>query len=80
MNKNPVLDREFLEIRSLIVQLAAALDRVQRCPDSSKTDKRRGQIESAIRLVLHSDGNRAEQVQLLFSRDFDPDWKQSLLK
>ncbi len=80
MNKTSVLDREFLEIRSLIVQLAAGLDRIQRCPLSPQSDRRRDLIDSALRLIQNSEGNRVEQVQLLFSRDFDPNWKKALLK
>lgn len=72
------LDREYLEIRSLLLQAAAALDRLDLCPASAPDDPRREKLAGAAR-ILNGDGpNRAERIQLLFSRPFDPAWKKQL--
>jgi hypothetical protein len=71
-----VLNREFLEIRSRILDLAAALDRIDRAPDSPAhhPDRRLAQLRQAIEALLVPDPGRAETVQRLFSLDYDPSW------
>jgi hypothetical protein len=72
-----ILDREFLEIRSRILELAAGLDRVERCGSASELN-RWNQIMEAIRQLESSQPNRAEQIQLLFSRPFESNWRERM--
>ena len=76
MDKPIVLDREYLEARSLILQLAASLDRVKRCERSDKTDPRLQKLKSGIETLLSTDNNKAERIQLIFSRAYDADWQE----
>lgn len=76
MDKPTALDREFLEMRSNLLKLAAALDRIERSPGSPAGDNRLDKIQRAVRLLGEARGNRAEQIQLLFSRDYHPDWQR----
>jgi hypothetical protein len=62
MNSNEILDREFLEIRAKILEVAAALDRIDRAEGEVAKDSK------------HSDPIRAEKIQLLFSREYDQKW------
>jgi hypothetical protein len=78
MTANSTLDREFLEIRALILQLAAALDRMDRCPKSKRDDPRRQRLESAIALLQIDEQSRAEQIQLHFGNAYDADWRKTL--
>ncbi len=78
MTSREIMDREYLPTRAKILEIAAALDRVARSENGTPDDPRWQQLQSAIRLLLDGDGNRAEQVQLLFSRAFDENWRQTL--
>jgi len=76
------LDREFLPIRAKILEIAAALDRIQRASDvDMKEDAgnpRWEQLQTGIHLLLSEEAERAEEVQLLFSRKYDEQWRQTL--
>jgi hypothetical protein len=75
-----VLDREFLEIRAKILQLAASFDRLDRGEGSVERDPRRRLIAQALDILKSAapERDRAEQVQLLFSRQFDEHWRENL--
>jgi hypothetical protein len=71
-----VFDQEFLAVRAKLLEVAAALDRVDRSEGSLDNDLRRTQIQAAIQVLLRPDDDRAEQVQLIFSRPYDHDWRE----
>jgi hypothetical protein len=75
-----VLDRDFLEIRSKILDLAASLDRLDRASnrDRIENDPRLARCRTAIETLLRSEPNRAEAVQLLFSDPYQAEWRQHL--
>lgn len=70
-----VLNREFLEIRCKILELAAAFDRLQRADGSIEDDPRLARLREAISVLLDKSGDRAEQVQMIFSRAYDDNWQ-----
>ena len=76
MNSKQILDREFLEIRAKILEVAAALDRIERADGNVDGDSRMELIADAIKVVAakQSDPIRAEKIQLLFSRVYDENW------
>ena len=78
MPARDVLDREFLEMRAKILQLAASLDRMHRGEGSVTSDPRIKDIHEAIGILTSAGGDRAERVQLLFSRAYDEGWRTSL--
>jgi hypothetical protein len=64
------LDQYFFEMRWRCLSLAADLDRVERAPGGPallKSDPRLAQLREAIGLLTKAAGNRAEQVQMVFS-------------
>ena len=75
-----VLAREFLEMRAKILELAAALDRVDRADDSDAdapgADPRRALIERGLSALSDSDSGRAERVQLIFSLPYQDGWRK----
>ena len=71
-----MLEQEFLPLRAKILELAAGLDRLDRASGDSRDDERRQRLEKAIRLLLDEAPTRAEQVQLLFSRDYEETWRK----
>jgi hypothetical protein len=71
-----VLNREFLEIRCKILELAAALDRLDRADGSVEEDPRVARLREALSVVLDQPSDRAEQVQMIFSRAYEDDWQR----
>jgi hypothetical protein len=76
MNSQQILDREFLEIRAKLLEIAAALDRIDRAEGDVSRDSRMALIADAITVIGkdQSDPIRAEKIQLLFSRTYDEKW------
>lgn len=77
MNSNQILDREFLAMRAKILEIAAALDRIDRAEGDVGSDPRTQLIADAIDIIgaMDADAGRAEKIQLLFSREYDDTWK-----
>ncbi len=73
-----VLDREFLECRAKILELAASLDRMDRGDGSVDGDRRMQLIRRGFEILCEASSGRAERVQLLFSREYDENWRQTL--
>jgi hypothetical protein len=73
-----VLSREFLELRCKILDLAAAFDRLERAEGSVADDPRVARLRRALEIVLEEPHDRAEQVQMLLSREYDERWQESL--
>lgn len=73
-----VLNREFLEIRAKILELAAAFDRLERAAGSVQGDARLERLHEALQSLHEHEQGRAEQVQLIFSRTYDSDWQESM--
>jgi hypothetical protein len=73
-----VLNREFLEIRARLLQIAASLDRLERA-GGLEGDCRLDQIRESLAILRGSSADRAEQIQLVFSRPYEPGWQQVVL-
>ena len=76
-----VLNREYLEVRAKLLQVAATLDRIDRAGGSVAGDPRMAKIRAALEALLapapqnSADGLRAEQIQLIFSLPYDDEWQ-----
>jgi hypothetical protein len=73
-----VLNREFLEIRAKLLEIAAALDRLDRAEGSVEGDARLAGIRRALAVLDEGGGARAERIQLIFSRAYDENWPTAL--
>jgi len=75
-----VLDRDFLEIRAKLLEIAAGLDRITRAPGRpvEPPDPRLAQIHRAIDALRGPDPDRAETIQLIFSLPYDEAWRETL--
>lgn len=73
-----VLNRHYLEIRCGLLDLAAALDRIERGPGSGGVakDARMDLIRQGIEIVASSGTDRAERLQLLFSDPYEAGWNR----
>jgi len=77
VNASELLNREFLEIRARLLQVAAALDRLDRAQGDVSRDKRRTDIDKALRILADRSADRAERLQLNFSLPYDENWKST---
>ena len=77
MAAQKVLDREFLEVRAKVLELAATFDRLDRGGGISPDDPRMQLIRQGLKVLLDETGDRAEQVQLIFSRPYNDDWQKA---
>lgn len=75
MDAAAILDREFLELRAKILQLAASFDRLDRGMGLVADDPRMQLIHDGLKILQQADGDRAEQLQLLFSRAYADSWR-----
>jgi hypothetical protein len=71
-----ILNREFLEVRCKILELAAVFDRLERSEGSVASDPRLAKLREALNAILEQSGDRAEQVQMIFSREYDDEWQE----
>jgi len=71
-----ILNREFLELRAKLLDIAASLDRIDRAEGEIEDDPRMPLLAEAIVIIAKDAPDRALQIQQLFSREFDPQWKQ----
>lgn len=78
MTANDVLNRHFLEIRCGLLDLAAALDRIERSAgvDQLRSDARLDQIRQGLQILSQDGTDRAEQIQLLFSDQYVDGWNR----
>ena len=78
-----ILDESILEVRAKILEIAATLDRIDRSSDdgsplSGDCLDRRKKLDEAIRLLLSEGPDRAERLQLLFSRKYESSWREEM--
>ncbi|MFK7767908.1 MAG: hypothetical protein AB8B55_11855 [Mariniblastus sp.] len=78
LNSQQILDREYLEVRAKILEIAAALDRIDRGEGDVANDPRMTLLADGIKVIAadQSDPIRAEKIQLLFSREYDAKWQK----
>ena len=72
-----ILDREFLSLRAKVLDVAAALDRLDRAEGSVEEEDRLRKIRQGLEMLLKEKSHRAEQVQMLFSLPYDPQWQEA---
>lgn len=82
LSADVLLDRLYLEIRAKLLELAAALDRIERAEsaDAIRQDVRLKQIDAGLDILTSSGFDRAERIQMLFSDPYVPNWNQKAQK
>ena len=77
MTAQAILDVYFLEARSRLLDVAGILDRIDASSNAQdvRDDARLKNIAQALELLKSSKTTtRAEQIQLLFSLEYDAQW------
>jgi hypothetical protein len=77
-SSSEVFEQEFLPLRAKLLEVAAALDRLDRASGSLASDSRLEQVRTAIQVLTRPDDDRAEQIQLIFSRPYEDGWRKRL--
>ncbi len=82
MSRSPqeILSQEFLQTRAKILEVAAFYDRLACHPDGRPQDDdidnpALQQLQAACRILTDDQADKAARVQLLFSREFNPQWR-----
>ena len=73
-----ILEQEFLLARAKILELAATLDRIDRAGGNVDQQRQMQLLRRGFEILSGGESERAEQVQLLFSREYSADWRQTL--
>jgi hypothetical protein len=79
VNQAPqILERHFLEVRCGLLDMAAALDRMERASGFAdvQNDARLEKIRRGLKILASPGTDRAEQIQLLFSDEYEAGWKK----
>ena len=71
-----VLDQEFLQIRAKILEVAAFFDRLSEADASDVNQQQLELLQSGCRILDDGDMDKAARLQLLFSRDYESDWRE----
>ena len=71
-------ERRLVFDKSADVLDAAAMDRLERAPGSVSDDARMAKIRESLGVVADERGDRAEQVQMIFSRSYDKAWQATM--
>lgn len=71
-----ILDREYLEMRCKILELAASFDRLERADGDVQGDPRMGLIHEALEVLGAAGEDRAQRIQMIFSRQYDESWRE----
>ena len=72
-----VLQQEFLLARARILELAATLDRIDRAAGDVAGHPQMQLLRRGFDVLTGDGQERAQQVQLLFSREYLSDWRQT---
>ena len=78
-----ILEQEFLQARAKLLELAAFFDRLDEASKAhsgnsfaEKDQQRLKVLQASIDLLGESDGDKAARLQLLFSREYDSQWRE----
>ena len=78
MTASDTFEREFLEVRAKLLQIAASFDRFDRGDGSIADDPRMELIHKALAVLQSDRADRAEEIQLIFSRAYNNTWPSEL--
>lgn len=71
-----VLDQEFLQVRAKILEIAAFFDRLTEAEASDVSQEHLQLLEQGCAILNDDEENKAARVQMLFSREYDSDWRE----
>ena len=76
LTSEQILQREFLDMRAKLLEVAASMDRIDRATGDVDDDLRMVRIHRALDILGSREDARAEKLQMLFSRAYKEDWRR----
>lgn len=77
LSAQQTLEREWLQLRADLLGVAATLDRLDRVGAVGQHPEEQETLRRAIEILsLEGRTDRAEQLQVLYSRPYDPTWRE----
>lgn len=71
-----VMSQEFLQIRAKILEIAAFYDRIAETDDPAGEAQQLELLQAGCRILDDQQPDKAARVQLLFSREYDQQWRK----
>lgn len=71
-----VLDQEYLQVRAKILEVAAFFDRLSEAEASDANQSQLELLEQGCAILNDNEVDKAARVQLLFSREYDAQWRE----
>lgn len=78
-----IIEQEFLQTRAKLLEVAAFFDRLDASGDSTiagsaaeKDQERLRLLKAGVELLNDDQGAKAARLQLLFSREYDAQWRE----
>ncbi|MCH1522719.1 MAG: hypothetical protein L7T80_07815 [Arenicellales bacterium] len=78
LDAQDILTREQFKIRAKLIEIAAILDRIDRAVGDVDHDRRMLEIHKSLEVLSVSGSDRAARIQMIYSREFDSQWKKNL--
>jgi hypothetical protein len=75
-SSSEILSQEFLQVRAKILEIAAFYDRFDEAGPSQAHDHQFDLLRQGCELLADDRGDKAARVQLLFSREYDENWRE----
>ena len=69
---------DFMIARARIVELAATLDRIERATGDVEDSKNMQLLMQGMQVLCDDEVEKAKRVQLLMSRQYDPQWQSQM--
>jgi hypothetical protein len=76
LGASKALDLQLLGIRARLIEVAAALDRLDRAERPVEDDPRIDKIRQGLKILADDTSDRVEKIQLLFSLDYEDNWQK----
>jgi hypothetical protein len=73
-----IIADEFLIARAKILELAATLDRLDRADGDIENSKQLVLLSQGMQILCDSEADKAKRVQLLMSRQYEPEWIEKM--
>lgn len=74
-----ILESEYLLVRAKLIEVAAVFDRIERAEGSVADHPMSRKLLQAIEVLREtSSQDKAEQIQALMSRQYDPKWPETM--
>lgn len=71
-----VLEQEFLQVRAKILELAAFFDRLTEAEASDVDQRQLELLQQGCQILNDAEEDKAARLQLLFSREYDAEWRE----